>query len=67
MKPGDKAIWNYTAPGGYGFVIPVDAEVVKVNPKTVRIRATNRLGKMVERNVKPASLRARLAEMGGEN
>jgi|GEM_PF-2888269 hypothetical protein len=59
MKPGDQMTWLYTQRGGYGFVIPINAEVVKVNAKMVRIRVQKVSGEMVERTVKPESLRAR--------
>ena len=59
MKPGDQMSWSYTPRGGYGWVIPVNAEVVKVNAKTVRIRVKRIDGAMVERNVKPESLKQR--------
>lgn len=62
MKPGDKMTWLYEQRGGYGFIIPVNAEVVKVNSKTVRVRVQKHNGQMVERNVKPESLRPRITQ-----
>jgi hypothetical protein len=59
MQPGDKMPWLYTPRGGYGYTIPVNAEVVKVSAKTVRVRVRRVNGEMVERNVKPASLKMR--------
>ena len=59
MKPGDQVSWSYTPRGGYGWVIPVNAEVVKVNPKTIRILVKRIDGEMVERNVRPESLKPR--------
>lgn len=56
MQPGDKMTWMYTPRGGYGFSYPVNAEVVKVNAKTVRVRVQRRNGQVVERNVKTESL-----------
>lgn len=49
--------WLYTPRGGYGFTIPVNAEIVKVNSKTVRVRVQKRSGAMVERDVKPENLK----------
>lgn len=59
MQPGDQMTWTYTPRGGYGWMIPVNAEVVKVNTKTVRILVKRIDGQMVERNVKPESLKPR--------
>jgi len=59
ITPGQQLTWTYTPRGGYGFSYPVNAEVVKVNSKTIRIRVQKRNGTMVERNVKPESLRPR--------
>lgn len=63
MKPGDLMSYQYTPRGGYGFSYPVNAEVVKVNAKTVRVRLQRRSGEMVERNVSLDKLTAR-AEQG---
>lgn len=59
MQPGDKLTWIYTPRGGYGFSYPVNAEVVKVNAKTVRIRVARHDGTQVQRNVKPEHLKER--------
>ena len=58
MKTGDMATWLYTPRGGYGYTIPVDAEVVAVYPSRVRIRVRRRDGALVERSVTPERLRA---------
>jgi hypothetical protein len=60
MRPGDKMTWLYTLRGGYGYTIPVNAEVVRVNAKTVRIRVQRVSGEMIELNVKPDSLGERV-------
>lgn len=60
VQPGDKMTWMYTPRGGYGFSYPVNAEVVKVNAKTVRVRVQRCNGQMVERNVKLDSLKERI-------
>lgn len=39
MKPGDLVNWHYVPRGGYGFGHSVPAQVIKVCPKKVRIRA----------------------------
>jgi hypothetical protein len=57
MQPGDKVTWLYTPRGGYGYIIPVNAEVVRVSGKTVRVRVQRVDGEMVERNVRPESLK----------
>jgi len=59
VKPGDQMAWLHIPRGGYGFVYPVNAEVVKVGAKTIRIRVAKRDGALVERNVKPESLKSR--------
>jgi len=59
MQPGDKVTWLYTPRGGYGFVIPVNAEIVKVNPKTIRIKVQKTNGTIVERNVDPGNIKER--------
>lgn len=59
MQPGDLMTYDCTPRGGYGFTYPVNAEVVKVNRVTVRIRVQRRNGAVVERNVRPESLRPR--------
>jgi len=38
LTPGQRVIWKYTHPGGYGYTQRVDAEVVKIGPKWVKIK-----------------------------
>lgn len=59
FNPGDKVTWLYTPRGGYGYVIPVDGVVIKVNRSTVRIKVKNRSCVEVERNVRPENLKPR--------
>lgn len=56
----EKATWQYTFPHGYNHVIPVDAIVVKRNPKTVRIAVwSKRYQRLNYKNVKPEQLTPR--------
>lgn len=57
---GALVTWHHTPRGGYGFIMPVDAEVVKINPKKIRIRVRANSGSLVERNVDLESLRWRM-------
>ncbi|WP_026370027.1 hypothetical protein [Kallotenue papyrolyticum] len=59
FRPGDLATWLHTSRGGYGYVIPVDAQVVRVNHKTIRVRVQRRDGSYTEINVRPERLRPR--------
>ena len=38
FEPGQIVNWMYRQRGGYGFTIPIKAEVVKHTPKRVQIR-----------------------------
>ncbi len=38
FTPGQRVIWNYTPRGGYGYTQRVDAEVVQVGAKRVKIK-----------------------------
>jgi hypothetical protein len=38
LTPKQRVIWLYTPRGGYGYTQRVDAEVVKIGPKLVKIR-----------------------------
>ena len=38
LTPGQRVIWLYTPRGGYGYTQRVDAEVVKIGPKRVKIK-----------------------------
>ena len=59
---GEQVTWLYVPRGGYGDIVPVNAVVVKVNPKTLRIRARRAAhlgGAEAEKNVKPENVRKR--------
>jgi hypothetical protein len=58
---GQLVTWLYTPRGGYGFTTPVDATVIRVNPKSVRIQVWHKRLGLVERNVKMENLREREA------
>lgn len=51
--------WIHVPRGGYGFAMPVDAVIVRVGPKRVRICVPLKDGRSVERVVTPESLRPR--------
>jgi len=59
LEPGMAVRWIHNPRGGYGFAVPVDAVIVCVGPKHVRIRVPLKDGRYVERVVKPESLRSR--------
>lgn len=59
IQPGDKLTWLYTPRGGYGYITPVDAEVLKVGSRKVKIRVRKVSGELVERWVSPENLRPR--------
>lgn len=61
LAPGMHVSWIHEPRGGYGFATPVDAVVVKVCARRVRIEVPLRDGRRVERLVRPGSLRARYA------
>lgn len=60
-KPGDLATWDYTPPGGYGYVIPVNAVVVPSTAARVLIHVDHVTNGQVTRAVKPEKLRPRKA------
>ena len=69
MEPGDMVFWRKEHRGGYGYSTRFPAMVVRVNPKTVRIRLgmlniSARVTETVERNVKPESLTVRHRDCG---
>lgn len=39
LRPGDAVTWHHTPRGGYGYVFPIAAEVVKVGAKRIQINA----------------------------
>ena len=53
--------WIHNPRGGYGFAMPVDAVIVSVGSKRVRVRVPLKDGRHVERVVLPTSLRPRYA------
>lgn len=59
LAPGMPVAWIHVPRGGYGFAVPVDAVVVRVCARRVRIEVPLRDGRRVERVVSPESLRAR--------
>lgn len=59
MKPGDLVNWHYVPRGGYGLGYNVPAQVLKLNRKTVRIRALRRNRTWNEINVHPEKLTPR--------
>lgn len=59
IHPGDCVTWLYSPHGGYGYVIPVDAEVVRLTPKRVVVRVALWDGTLVERRVRAEMLRER--------
>lgn len=59
LAPGMAVRWIHNPRGGYGFAVPVDAVIVRVGPKRVRIRVLLKDGRHVERVVLPESLRSR--------
>lgn len=61
LEPNMLVRWIHNPRGGYGFAVPVDAVVVRVGPKRVRIRVPLKDGRHVERVVVPEKLRPRYA------
>ena len=59
LSPGMRVSWIHLPRGGYGFPIPVDAVVLRVGPRRVRIEVALRDGRHVERVVHPDALRPR--------
>ena len=58
FKPGDQVTWLHQPRGGYGYVIPVNGEVVReTNYGPVVIRVKTKSGIQVDRRVKPENLR----------
>lgn len=58
-QPGDHVTWLREQRGGYGFLQPVDALVLRLTAKRVIVRAHRHDGGYVERAVNPNSLRRR--------
>jgi hypothetical protein len=57
LVPGMEVTWLNVPRGGYGFAMPVDAIVMRVCARLVRIEVSLRDGQRVERLVHPNSLR----------
>jgi hypothetical protein len=62
FKPGDRVTWLQQFSGGYGYMQPVDATVVRVGPKRVLIDAPLKSGGTKQVWVKPESLRRKDGE-----
>jgi hypothetical protein len=58
---GMEVSWIHIPRGGYGFPTPVDAIVVRVCARRIRIEVLLRDGRRVERLVSPEALRPRYA------
>jgi hypothetical protein len=57
IAAGDWCTWLHTPRGGYGYVIPVDARVVRVTPARAQVEVTLRSGARELRWVRLAHLR----------
>jgi hypothetical protein len=57
FTPGESVTWLHEQRGGYGFIIPVPATVVKATAKRVVIDAALRSGGTKRVTVKPEKLR----------
>lgn len=57
FEAGERVVWLYCTRGGYGYVLPVDATVIRTTAKRVRIEAKRTDGTTVVRSVKPENLR----------
>ncbi len=56
FKLGDKVIWHHELRGGYGYIIHVPGEVVKITPHRIHIRVPKLGGEYVMRFVLPEYL-----------
>lgn len=66
LTVGMNLIWLYIPRQGWSPTIPVNAKVIKINPKTVQIEVQQKVRgewETVKRNVKLESLRHRLDEV----
>jgi hypothetical protein len=57
VTPGETVTWLHEQRGGYGFIIPVPATVVRATAKRVTIDAALRDGGTKRVTVKPEKLR----------
>jgi DNA-binding transcriptional ArsR family regulator len=62
LQVGDLVTWRHQPPGGYGYVYPVDGEVVSIGPVKVRIRAQRKDGSHKDIAVKSEYLILRCAQ-----
>lgn len=64
FKPGDEVTWSHVARGGYGFITPVPAKVVSVQPARVTVAVTPqkglKVGDVEEKIVPHTNLKLRL-------
>ncbi len=72
MEIGTKVYYRHTPKGGYGFERKYPAVIVKVNPRTIRIRLARvslhtSTTVAFERNVKPERLSPRRADCSFES
>ena len=56
--PGEWVTWLREERGGYGYITPVRAQIIRTTAKRVRIRALRRDGSWAERAVRPEHLKA---------
>ncbi len=59
LHEGQEVTWLFGPRGGYGYLHPVPAVVVKATPKRVTIDALRKDGSTVRRSVKLDSLRVK--------
>ncbi len=53
--------WIHVPRGGYGYSMPVDAEVVKLHTKHATVKVKKRSGEVVQRRVALSALREKSA------
>lgn len=63
IKPGALATWLHTPRGGYGYAMPVDAEILALHGKTCTIEVARWDGQRVRRRVSITNLSPRKAVM----
>lgn len=63
FNPGDRVTWLWEGRGGYGYVTPVKAEVIRSTEKRVLIKVEmiKPVRKFLEKWVKPENLRIKEA------
>lgn len=59
ITPGQQLTWLHRQRGGYNWIQPVDAEVLKVSRTRVKVLVQRTSGEQVARWVDPANLRQR--------